>query len=130
MSNTDIKRQKTVDGYFQTPRKNSYVKFWKEHILDGTSSFVEAEALILRQLSHDFEIYDILVYVAILKDSPNAEIFEEVIEHVVCSVYNKRFVDLRGSMMDRASVNKNALKVLQFIVKIKFHLYPMLTTYY
>ena len=54
--------------------------------IDGTPTFVEAEAFKFRQVSHDFEVYHFLVYVAMLKDSPNAEKFAKVIEQVVCSV--------------------------------------------
>ena len=54
--------------------------------IDGTPSFVEAEAFKFRQVSHDFEVYDFLVYVAMLKGSLNAEKFTKVIEQVVCSV--------------------------------------------
>ena len=54
--------------------------------IDGTPTFVEVEAFEFRQVSHDFEVYDFLVYVAMLKGSSNAEKFTKVIEQVVCSV--------------------------------------------
>ena len=80
---------------------------------DGTPAFAEAEAVIIRVVTMNFEILELLVKCNLFKQKLKGV---ELANHIVSTITERCAKDLKDwscAQQDRASTNKNALKQIE-----------------
>ena len=78
-------------------------------IIDGTPSFAAAECIIVRIVSHHWDIHEFVVSLGLFKKSLNGE---QLASHIISSIINNIKQSLENMLalhMDRAKTNTSAL---------------------
>ena len=79
-------------------------------IFDGSPFFAEAECVVARMVTKDWEIIEILVHLGLYENSLDSD---DIVSHVKTSIEKRLGADpkyWRTTMMDRASANKSAME--------------------
>ena len=91
--------------------KGSYQEFSVS--FDGTPTFAEAEAIIIRVVTRDYHIVELLVKCNLFKHKLNAK---QLANHMLSTIIDRLGKDISdwiAGQQDRANTNKSALKEIE-----------------
>ena len=89
----------------------TYIEF--SITFDGTPAFAEAEAIIIRVVTHDYKILELLVKCNLFKHKLKGD---HLANHIISTITERCGKDLKdwiGAQQDRASTNKAALDTIE-----------------
>ena len=92
-------------------KKGSFIEY--SVTFDGTPSFAEAEAVIIRVVTKDYHILELLVKCNLFKSKLNSVQLANHIVKTITQRLDKELKDWIAAQQDRASTNKGALKHIE-----------------
>ena len=103
---------KTITGdIWDILNKGSFSEF--SITFDGTPAFAEAEAVIIRVVTKDYHILELLVKCNLFSKKLNDIELGSHIESTITNRYGKSLKDWVAAQQDRASTNKGPLRAIE-----------------